>query len=420
MSKILLINPPFYRFMGLEQDYVPLSLLAVGSKMAKDGNEVFVKNMEVGHDMFYKGYTDRGNNYHEYTEAIENNSHPVWNELDQIISDINPDMVGVNVLNVKYRSALKVLDIARSHEKKLIVGGNHPSMEPEAYDGDVSVWQGEYESLSPGKRMKDLDDTPFPDFDILMDKYSPNGYAHILSSRGCPFNCRFCASQVMWNRRVTYKSVDRILDEMHYVYHRFRPSYFTFWDEVFTLNKKRLGDFCHKYDLPVQWRCDTRADAITEEMVIIMKDAGCGQMSIGMECANDNILAYIGKNESKNDFLRIAEILNKYEIQWKAYIIVGFPKDTVKIIRESLDFIKSLQPFRITLSFFTPYKGTSLYDECKDLGLINDNYDEAMYSHQSPHNYFCPKITRKRYDILRQKITKEIDEYNKEALKTWK
>ncbi|MHA1966580.1 MAG: B12-binding domain-containing radical SAM protein, partial [Candidatus Hodarchaeales archaeon] len=244
--------------------------------------------------------------------------------------------------------------------------------------------------------------------------------AHILSSRGCPFDCRFCASQLMWKRRVTYKSVDRILDEMHYVNNRFHPTYFTFWDEVFTLNKKRLREFCFNYDLPQHWRCDTRADSLTDDMASMMKNAGCGQMSIGVECGDDNILRYIGKNESINDFRRAANILNRHEIQWKAYMIIGFPGDTEKIIRDSLNFVKSLQPFRITLSFFTPYKGTELYHECKKLGLINSNYDEALYSHQSPHNHFCPNISKAGYTMLRQEITNEVDQYNQEALKIWK
>jgi radical SAM superfamily enzyme YgiQ (UPF0313 family) len=418
MNKVLLVNPPFYRFMGLEQDYVPLSLLAVGSEMTRNGYQVQLKNMEVGHDLYYKGYTDRGRNYHEYIEALNDADHPVWLELDNIISDTNPDIIGVNVLNVKYKSALKVLSIAQSHEKQLIVGGNHPTMEPDAYPEEVAVFSGEYESC--GKRQKDLDDTAFPNFDILMDKYSPNGYAHMLSSRGCPFNCRFCASQLMWNRKVTYKSIDRILKEMHLVHEKFNPTYFTFWDEVFTLNKKRLDEFCDKYDLETKWRCDTRADILTEDMVVKMKYAGCGQMSIGVECADDDMLKYIGKNETREDFKRAAAILNKHGIQWKAYMIIGFPKDTEKTIRNSIKFVKSLKPFRITLSFFTPYKGTSLYSEAKMLGLINEYYDLASYSHQSPHNYFCPKITRKRYDVLKAEITSEIDDYNIQALRTWR
>ena len=419
--KVLLINPPFYRFMGLEQDYVPLSLLAVGSMMEKEGHEVFIKNLEVGLELKYVGYEGRGAHYSDYIKALKDNGHYVWNELEDLICNMNPDWIGINVLNVKYQSALKIIEIAKNHGKKVIVGGNHPTMDPQAYYGhDVLIKRGEYESPECG-RLENLDDTPYPNYDLLLDTYSPDGYAHILSSRGCPYNCRFCASQLMWNRKVTYKSVDRILGEMEHIHLKFEPEWFTFWDEVFTLNKKRLTEFCDKYNIPgVKWRCDTRADVLTYDMVKMMKDAGCGQMSIGVECADDDMLKYIGKNETTDDFIKAADIFNKHEIQWKAYMIIGFPEDTVKTIERSLQFVKSLCPFRITLSFFTPYKGTDLYDECRTLGLIDNNYDEALFSHQSPHNYFCPKIGREEYIELKDRITKDIDDYNRKALLIWK
>jgi radical SAM superfamily enzyme YgiQ (UPF0313 family) len=206
---------------------------------------------------------------------------------------------------------------------------------------------------------------------------------------------------------------------MNYIYYRFHSDYFTFWDETFTVNKQRITEFCKRYNLPSMWRCDTRADSITDEMVKMMKLAGCGQMSLGLESGDNDILKYIGKGETTDDFLRAAEILNKNGIFWKAYMIIGFPKDTEETIMKSIEFVKSLKPFRITLSFFTPYKGTDLYEETKTFGLITDDYDMSLFSHQSPHNYFCPLITKERYFEIRDMITKDIDNYNKEALKSW-
>lgn len=412
---ILLINPPFYRFLNLNQDYVPLSLLAVGSKMVAEGETVRIKNMEVGGD-HYAGYSERTNNYDIYLESLNNPDHEVWQELRTTIQDLRPDKIGINVLNVKYQSALKIIEIAKEYQIPVIVGGNHPTTEPEVYPKDIEVFCGEYESQ--GCRA-DLNDIPFPNFDILLDKYSSNGYAHILSSRGCPFLCAYCASKVMWERKVTYKSIDRILSEMRYINNRFKSDYFTFWDETFTINKKRISEFCSKYDIPAMWRCDTRADAITEQMVKMMKSSGCGQMSLGLESGDNMILRYIKKGETTDDFLRAADILNRNNIQWKAYMIIGFPRDTEETILKSIEFVKSLKPFRITLSFFTPYRGTELYEETKAMGLITDSYDMSLFSHQSPHNYFCPLITKERYFEIRDQINEDIDNYNKVALKSW-
>lgn len=407
---ILLINPPFYRFLNLQQDYVPLSLLAVGSQMVQEGTEVLIKNMEVGGD-HYAGYSERADHYDLYTEALSDDTNSVWLELKELIEKIHPDKIGINVVNVKYESALKIIKIATEYNIPVIVGGNHPTLEPESYPENVEVFCGEYESR--GNRLRDLDETPMPIYDILLDKYSPNGYAHILSARGCPYRCNFCASAVMWGHRVTYKSIDRIIIEMRYVYGRFKSDYFTFWDETFTANKRRLAEFCSKYDIAAHWRCDTRADSITDEMVRMMKASGCGQMSLGIESGDENILESIKKGETTYHFRRAAEILARNEIEWKAYMIIGFPEDTEETILKSIEFVKSLKPFRITLSFFTPYKGTELYDQV----LIDNKL--SLFSHQSPHNYFCSKIPKERYFQMRDQITKDIDDYNQEALKTW-
>lgn len=414
---ILLVNPPFYRFIGLEQDYVPLSLLAVGSKMVADGEAVLIKNMEVGDGVGYRGYSERTSGYDAYINALNDNDHPVWRELERAIELYNPDKIGVTVLNVKHKSALRVIEIAMRHGIKTMVGGNHPTQNPSSYPKGTEIFCGEYES--DGGRLKGLDATPFPNFDILADKYSPNGYAHVLSARGCPFMCAFCASKIMWHRRVTFKSVERIISEMKYVHDRFGSDYFTFWDETFTLNKRRLADFCRDYSVPAKWRCDTRADHLTDDIIKMMVNSGCGQMSIGIESGDNDILRAIGKGESTDDFQRAADLLNKHGVEWKAYCIMGFPQDTEETIMKTISFIKSLKPFRITLSFFTPYQGTDLYEQVKEMGLIDDTYDISLFSHQSPYNYFCPKISRERYVELKKIVEEDVDNYNKTALKTW-
>lgn len=415
--RILLINPPFSIFLGLEQDYVPLSLLAVGSYLSQIGHEVFIKNLEIGNNAEYLGYSDRSENYDKFIKSINDDSHYIWKELEKTIKLIKPEKVGISVLNVKFKSTLKIIEICDRYGIPVMVGGHHPNIMPDLYPNHVEVIRGEYES--GGDRLKNLDELPFPNYDILLDSYSPNGYGHILSSRGCPFKCTFCASNLMWGRKVTFKSVDRIISEMEYVNRRFKTDYFTFWDETWTVNKKRVFEFSNKYKLDAKWRCDTRADSLDEDLIKAMISSNMGQISIGIETSDEEILKKIGKNEKQSDFIKASEILNKYGVQWKAYLIVGFPYDTEESIINSIEFVKKLHPFRITLSFFTPYLGTPLYEETKKLGLIDNNYDLSLISHQSPHNYFCPNISKDKYNELKNIISKDIDEYNKNAIKIW-
>lgn len=417
MSKILLVNPPFYSFMGLEQNYVPLSLLAVGSYMTKCGETVFIKNLELTNNLKYLGYEDRYMSHDNYLKLLNDDKHEIWQMFEQTIKNINPDIIGFTILNVKYRSAKKAIEIAQRYCKNIIVGGFHPTQFPEKYKTET-VFGGEYESKST--RLKNLDELPLPNYDILLDTYTPDGYGHIISARGCPFNCRFCASKLMWNRKVTYKSIDRLILELEYVQKRFNPGSFTFWDETFTLNKNRVIEFCSKYNKKTMWRCDTRADHITDDLIKVMKNANCGQMSIGIESGNNEILKYIGKDETIEIIKNAADILNKNQINWKAYCIIGFPQETEQNIFETLTFIKSLNPARITLSYFTPYQGTDLYEECIRESLILDNYETALYAHQSPYNYFSKYITKERYSEIKKIASHEIDMYNKKALEYWK
>jgi uncharacterized radical SAM superfamily protein len=417
---ILLVNPPYYRFQKLDQDYVPLSLLAVGSKISSTGEEVYLKNMEVMKDGKYQGYTSRRDHFDDYQTALNDDNHPAWLELNSLIDEYTPDTIGISVLNVKYQSALKIIDIAKRRKIKVVVGGTHPTIEPDKYSSDVAVWPGEYESANG--RINNLDTLPFPDFDILLDTYSKNGYGHLMSSRGCPWKCKFCASKTIWKNKVTFKSPLRMIEEMKRVNDKFGTDIFTFWDETFTCSRARLIEFCYRFKssgIKAQWRCDTRADKINDDMIKMMKASGCASVSMGVEVGDDATLREIGKDETCETIQRAADILNANGMQWKAYSIIGFPTDTEEVIFKSMTFIKGLKPSRITLNFFTPYRGTPLYDTCHAMGLINADYDKSLFSHQSPHNHFCPKIEKKRFNEIKEIMSDDIDNYNRETLRTW-
>jgi radical SAM superfamily enzyme YgiQ (UPF0313 family) len=148
-----------------------------------------------------------------------------------------------------------------------------------------------------------------------------------------------------------------------------------------------------------------------------MAAAGCKQMSIGVESGVDSILRYIGKGETTSDYIRAAESLNKHGVVWKAYCIIGFPEETQEDILETVRFVKNLGPARITLSLFTPYLGTPLYEECLERGLLRRS--ETDLFHQGPTNFFSTTMTQKEFYTLRDRVSAEVDAYNTAALSTW-
>tara|TARA_B100001167_G_C16465546_1_gene165487 strand:- start:98 stop:499 length:402 start_codon:yes stop_codon:yes gene_type:complete len=95
--------------------------------------------------------------------------------------------------------------------------------------------------------------------------------------------------------------------------------------------------------------------------------------------------------------------------------MVGFPDETEDTFKQTMDFIPKLKPASVIFSIFTPYPGSDIYEECKKEGIIDGEFDLALYNHQSPLNCFTKNITKERFYELRKKAFKFVDNYNRKA-----
>ena len=105
--------------------------------------------------------------------------------------------------------------------------------------------------------------------------------------------------------------------------------------------------------------------------------------------------------------------LEKHGIESHAFIMVGFPSETEETFKDTMDFIPKLKADSIIFSIFTPYPGSDIYNECKDEGIIEGEFDLAIYNHQSPLNCFTKHIPKERFYELRKKAVKYVDNYNR-------
>jgi len=135
--------------------------------------------------------------------------------------------------------------------------------------------------------IQNLDELPFPARNMLpslenyklgFDWEGRTPATTIFTSRGCPFNCIYCASKVMWKRKVRFRSAENVLKEIDFLVKKYKIREILFYDDHFTLNKKRLLEICEglikrKYDLT--WCCLSRVDSIDFETAEVMKRAGC-------------------------------------------------------------------------------------------------------------------------------------------------
>jgi len=164
----------------------------------------------------------------------------------------------------------------------------------------------------------------------------------------------------------------------------------------------------------ITWSCLTRADLIDEDVISVMKAAGCTKVDIGIESGNERIQKIINKGIVLDDLRNVSRILRKNGIFWTGFFMMGFPTETKGEILETLAFMKEIKPSWAYLSVFTPYPGTNLYEMAKREGEIPDD-SEHYYSHQSPDNCFSQNISPEEFKDLTQFMFNELNKYNNAA-----
>ena len=405
--KVLLVNPPFFRMLGREQNYPHLGLAYLGSYLERLGHEVRIRNLEMplNGQLDYIGYSGLMDAHQLYLDALQNGDNPIWKEVDGAIEAIWPDVVGITARSVQVHSALRVAERVKRYSPKLrvVIGGIHATARPQDFVSpfvdDIIQGEGEesIERFLRGKnaitvKVADLDEYPIPNRNLFMEQYGLEGLGHMVSSRGCPFQCIFCAQSVMWGRQVRFRSPDNIMREMRILYRKYGVKDFTFWDDSFTIKKDRTHELCHQlsdyhWRQDWKWRCDTRLDLLDSPLVANMVYSGCHRMSVGVESGSPRVLEFMRKGETVDQMRKQAKLLDYAkridpDFKWRVYVIVGFPTETKEEIQQTWDLAKELGPDRICLSVFTFYPGTPIYEEGLKQGWITENHRWEEHSHQ--------------------------------------
>ena len=226
--------------------------------------------------------------------------------------------------------------------------------------------------------IEDLDSIPFPARHLLpMDDYKimnmklPVGT--LISGRGCPYQCSFCASSAMHGNKLRLRSATSVVDEMEHLVDDHGAKMLAFMDDTFCLNKKRINDICHeikerKFDN--YWGCTARVDTISREMLSKMKDAGCITLFLGVESADQQNLNEINKKITISKIKKTFELTKKMDLRTIASVVLGMPGDTKNSIENTIKFVKKLEPNYAIFSLATPYPGTDFYLKSKDDRLL--------------------------------------------------
>ena len=245
----------------------------------------------------------------------------------------------------------------------------------------------------PRPFIKDLDRLPFPAWDLMrIDEYKDPTYfegSHlaIFSSRGCPFDCIFCASCVTWDRKIRFRSTENVLREIRHIVNVLKVNNIMFWDDSFALDKKRALEICDgiiREKIRINYTVQLRADSVSGELVGALKRSGCSFAAIGVESGNENILKAIGKNETKEQFKKAIQMMKDARLRTIASYIIGLPGDTHETIKETIDFAFELDADQSKFMILAPYPGTAVYRLACERGLV----DPASFRQMEQTNYY--------------------------------
>jgi radical SAM superfamily enzyme YgiQ (UPF0313 family) len=245
--------------------------------------------------------------------------------------------------------------------------------------------------------IEDLDSLPFQDWQELtrgMPRF--RGSYGVITSRGCPFSCSYCASSAFrrlysglgcYLRRRTPASV---MAEIRQAVARETIKSLGFVDDVFTLDKKWLAEFLPLYrkEFGIPYRCLIHPEAVDEDTVKLLAETGCFAVKLGIQSVNEHILRdIIHRHQSLEKIRQIAEWAHRYELEIVVDIILGFPDESEKDVLDALEYCSSLRPAGVYQYYLKYYPGTDILRQVRERGLITEA-DLALIEDGMEASYF--------------------------------
>jgi len=364
----------------------------------------------------------------------------VESDFEKLLAEKQFDLVGISMVEATYELSCRLAAIAKRFSLPVIAGGILAILDPEFVLRDdrfdmVCVGEGErclkavclallrgdtlegidnlwYKDRGTIRRNKlellSLDYVPFLDFSEYEEGrfYRPMGgtifrMVPVEFSRGCPFNCSYCADHALRarfagvGRWLRYKSVNRILSEIKHYLAAYQVQYFYFVSETFLAMPDRdFREFVDGYrNIKVKFWCNTRPETITEEKISLLKEIGCHRISIGIENGNEKFRkTVLRRGGATNDqIVEACAIVERHGIPFSVNNIIGFPEETRDIIFDTIKLNRRINADSYGAYMFMPYRGTDIFHYCVAKGYIrSDNLSGDVHIDSALNN---PYIT---------------------------
>jgi radical SAM superfamily enzyme YgiQ (UPF0313 family) len=230
--------------------------------------------------------------------------------------------------------------------------------------------------------IEDLDSLPFPAYDLIPDlgayhpppfNYRRRPVANVITSRGCPNQCTFCANAT-FGRRLRMRSAESVVEEIEMLLRRFHVREIAFSDDNLTASPRRvyeIFELAARRGLRFPWSCRSRVNTVDEPLLRYMKANGCWYIAFGMESGDEEILKVIRKNISRSQVERAVELSHRAGLVTKGFFIVGHPKESLRTIGTTVQFAMRLNLDQVAVMLNTPLPGTYQYQHAEEYGSLD-------------------------------------------------
>ena len=408
-ARVALVNPP-YPVEAPQAIFIPLGISYLAAVLEENGYSVDVVDCQT--------------------------SRPNQKELEDKFRSLNPDIIGVTSATLTYLPALEILKAAKTALPNCLtmIGGPHVTvMDEQTFTESANVdivvrGEGEQTMLelaglvsngnlknlsevagitfrkngqvfrTPDRPfMQDIDALPYPahkHFEVTKYKILGKTYLPIITSRGCPFQCAFCAAYKMCGRGFRARSPSKVVDELEWLRDTFGAGAFAFYDDTFTFDINRAVAICDEMKarkLGLPWDCRTRVDKVSKELLTKLRSSGCQLIHFGVESGSQQMLNTMRKGTTVEQNARAIKWAKEAGISVAISLVIGYPGETPEMLKQTIDFIYKTKPDYVYMCEAVPYPGTELYNYIKELGLpMSEDWNQYHEQTQVFNNILLP------------------------------
>ncbi|MCK5023623.1 MAG: radical SAM protein, partial [Candidatus Aenigmarchaeota archaeon] len=215
--------------------------------------------------------------------------------------------------------------------------------------------------------IENLDKMPFQASNLLSKKYfdiiaKKNPIAFMITSRGCPFGCKFCSAK-FYSKKYRQRNPENVVSEIKYLVEMGFKN-IRFGDDTFTVNKKRVIEICDimkKEKIDIDWRCLSRVDTVDKEMIVKMKNSGCYQIHFGVESGSQKMLDIMEKGVKIEQIKQSFKMCDENGVETISSFVFGYPGETKESMEMSVEFANELKPDFVSFNVFTPLPGSDTF-----------------------------------------------------------